>query len=102
MFSFSEVYNMPIYLRKFYFKRLQKHYKEQNEEMKKANQKNKVKLNSFNISQQSGNLIKTIQEALGSIREILIYKFIEPASRRPSQSVGLLQIVRSSLQDLVS
>ena len=42
MFSFSEVYNMPIYLRKFYFKRLQKHYKEQNEEMKKDNQKNKV------------------------------------------------------------
>ena len=42
MLSFSEVYTMPIYLRKFYFKRLQKHYKEQNEEVKKANQKNKV------------------------------------------------------------
>ena len=42
MFSFSEVYNMPIYLRKFYFKRLQKHYKEEAEEVKKANQKNKV------------------------------------------------------------
>jgi len=41
MFSFSEVYNMPIYLRKFYFKRLQKHYEEQNEEIKKAQQKNK-------------------------------------------------------------
>ena len=41
MLSFSEVYNMPIYLRKFYFKRLQKHYKEQNEEVEKANQKNK-------------------------------------------------------------
>ena len=36
--------------------------------------KNKVKLNSLNISEQSGNLIKTIQESLGSIREILIYK----------------------------
>jgi len=41
MFSFSEVYNMPIYLRKFYFKRLSKHYKERNEEMEKANRKNK-------------------------------------------------------------
>ena len=34
----------------------------------------KIKLNSLNISQQSGNLIKITQEALGSIREILIYK----------------------------
>ena len=41
MFSFSEVYNMPIYLRKFYFTRLQKYYKEQSEEIKKAQQKNK-------------------------------------------------------------
>ena len=41
MFSFSEVYNMPIYLRKFYFKRLQKHYKDEAEEIKKAQQKNK-------------------------------------------------------------
>tara|TARA_R100000353_G_C6445829_1_gene179869 strand:- start:295 stop:408 length:114 start_codon:yes stop_codon:yes gene_type:complete len=32
---------MPIYLRKFYFKRLEKHYKEQAEEIKKARQKNK-------------------------------------------------------------
>ena len=36
MLSFSELYNMPIYLRKFYFKRLQKHYKEQNEENSKS------------------------------------------------------------------
>ena len=28
MFSFTEVYNMPIYLRTFYFKRLQKHFKD--------------------------------------------------------------------------
>ena len=41
MLSFSEVYTMPIYLRKFYFKRLQKHYKEEAAEIKKANQKNK-------------------------------------------------------------
>ena len=43
MFSFSEVYNMPIYLRTFYFKRLEKHYKEEAEQVKKANQKNKTK-----------------------------------------------------------
>ena len=36
--------------------------------------RNKVKINSLNISQQSGNLIKSIQETLGSIREIIIYK----------------------------
>ena len=47
MLSFSELYNMPIYLRKFYFKRLQKHYKEQNEEIKKANQKNKSRHPNF-------------------------------------------------------
>jgi len=41
MLSFSDVYNMPIYLRKFYFKRLQKHYKDESEAIKKANQKNK-------------------------------------------------------------
>ena len=41
MLSFSEVYTMPIYLRKFYFKRLQKHYKEEAVDIEKANQKNK-------------------------------------------------------------
>jgi len=39
MLSFTEVYNMPIYLRKFYFKRLDRHYKEQREEVDKAQQK---------------------------------------------------------------
>ena len=47
MFTFSEVYNMPIYLRRFYFKRLQKYYKEQEAETKKAQQKNKVKYPTF-------------------------------------------------------
>ena len=32
----SDVYNMPIYLRTFYFKRLQKHFKEQAAEYEKA------------------------------------------------------------------
>ena len=36
MLSFTEVYNMPIYLRKFYFKRLDRHYKEQKEEIEKG------------------------------------------------------------------
>ena len=48
MLSFSEVYNMPLYLRKFYFKRLQKHYKEQNEEMEKA-QKGNTNYKSSNM-----------------------------------------------------
>tara|TARA_R100000234_G_scaffold118567_2_gene99283 strand:- start:2463 stop:2612 length:150 start_codon:yes stop_codon:yes gene_type:complete len=41
MLSFTEVYNMPIYLRRFYFKRLQKHYKQQSEEIEKAKQSKK-------------------------------------------------------------
>jgi|TARA_B100000700_G_C15061816_1_gene866440 hypothetical protein len=36
MFSFTEVYNMPIHMRTFYLKRLVKHYKEQQEELEKA------------------------------------------------------------------
>ena len=47
MFSFSEVYNMPIYLRKFYFKRLQKHYKDEAEQAKKVQQKNKSSRPSY-------------------------------------------------------
>ena len=47
MFSFSEVYNMPIYLRTFYFKRLQKHFKEETEAIKKQRQKNKKSFPSF-------------------------------------------------------
>ena len=47
MFSFTEVYNMPIYLRTFYFKRLQKHFKEEAEEMKKAQQSNKSSIPSY-------------------------------------------------------
>ena len=47
MFSFSEVYNMTIYRRTFYFKRLQKHFKEEADEIKKAQQKNKSSHPSF-------------------------------------------------------
>jgi len=47
MFSFSEAYNMPIYLRKFYFKRLQKHFENQAEEVKKRQQENKSSRPSF-------------------------------------------------------
>lgn len=41
MLSFSDVYNMPIYLRKFYFKRLQKHYKDEADAVEKARNKSK-------------------------------------------------------------
>lgn len=34
----------------------------------------KIKSISLSISQESGNLVKSVQESLGSIREILIYK----------------------------
>ena len=47
MLSFTEVYNMPIYLRTFYFKRLQKHYSDEAAEIKKAQQKNKSSFPSY-------------------------------------------------------
>ena len=47
MFPFSEVYNMPIYLRKFYFKRLQKHYTKENEVAEKAQPTKRATPSSF-------------------------------------------------------
>tara|TARA_R100001377_G_scaffold31791_2_gene17360 strand:- start:4792 stop:4956 length:165 start_codon:yes stop_codon:yes gene_type:complete len=41
-FTHSDVYGMPIYLRNFYFKKLNEVKKKENEEVKKANQKSKV------------------------------------------------------------
>ena len=40
-FTFDEVYNMPIYLRNFYYKRLEKQYKEETAQIKKEQQKHK-------------------------------------------------------------
>tara|TARA_B100000287_G_scaffold397623_1_gene414393 strand:+ start:44 stop:289 length:246 start_codon:yes stop_codon:yes gene_type:complete len=36
LLSFSELYNMPIYLRKFYMQRLIKHYEDEKKEIEKA------------------------------------------------------------------
>ena len=47
MLSFSELYNMPIYLRKFYFKRLQTHYTKEKEAAEKAQQKSRATPSSF-------------------------------------------------------
>jgi hypothetical protein len=41
-FSHSDVYTMPIYLRNFYYKQLADTRKQENEEIKKANQKAKI------------------------------------------------------------
>ncbi len=41
-FNFTEVYNMPIYLRRFYLKRLQKQLGDETESIKKAKSKSKV------------------------------------------------------------
>ena len=38
-FNHSDVYNMPIYLRNFYYKQLSDTRKKENDEVKKANQK---------------------------------------------------------------
>ena len=40
-FTFDEVYNMPIYLRSFYYKRLEKQYNEETAQIKKEQQKHK-------------------------------------------------------------
>ena len=44
-FTHSDVYNMPIYLRNFYYNKLADTRKKENEEVKKAQQKSKPKMN---------------------------------------------------------
>ena len=44
-FIHSDVYNMPIYLRNFYYKQLVDTRKKENEEIKKQNQKSKSRIN---------------------------------------------------------
>ena len=41
-FTHSDVYNMPIYLRNFYYKKLSDTRVKENDEIKKQNQKTKV------------------------------------------------------------
>ena len=45
-FTFDEVYNLPIYLRKFYLKRLEKQYQDENKEIDKAPKKMRQKYKS--------------------------------------------------------
>ena len=40
-FNHSDLYDMPVYLRNFYYKKLLDTRKKENDDMKKANQKNK-------------------------------------------------------------
>ena len=40
-FIHSDVYNMPVYLRQFYYKKLNETKKKEHEEMKKSERKNK-------------------------------------------------------------
>ena len=47
-FTHSDVYEMPIYLRNFYYKELSNTRKKENEEIKKANQRNKVSKPAIN------------------------------------------------------
>ena len=41
-FNHSDIYDMPIYLRNFYYKKLVDTRKKENDEIKKANQRNKT------------------------------------------------------------
>jgi len=41
-FTFSDAYNLPIYLRSFYLKRLQTFYKKEVEELRKEMNKHKT------------------------------------------------------------
>jgi hypothetical protein len=43
-FTWSEVYHMPVYLRRFYFKKLVEMKKKEAEEYKKAQSKSKVRM----------------------------------------------------------
>ena len=45
-FTFDEVYNLPIYLRKFYLKRLEKQYQDENKEIDKAQKEMQQKYKS--------------------------------------------------------
>tara|TARA_Y100000361_G_scaffold135131_1_gene134780 strand:+ start:689 stop:871 length:183 start_codon:yes stop_codon:yes gene_type:complete len=43
-FTHSDIYEMPIYLRNFYYNKLVETRKKENEEVKKAQQKNKSRI----------------------------------------------------------
>ena len=47
-FTHSDVYNMPIYLRNFYYKKLVDTRKKENDEIKKQNQKSQVSKPAIN------------------------------------------------------
>ena len=47
-FTHSDVYDMPIYLRNFYYKKLSDTRKAENEEIKKQNQKSRVSKPAIN------------------------------------------------------
>jgi len=47
-FIHSDVYNMPIYLRNFYYQKLLDTRKKENDEIKKAQQKSKLSKPTFN------------------------------------------------------
>ena len=47
-FTHSEVYNMPVYLRRFYYKKLLDVKKKESNEIKKVNQKSKISKPAIN------------------------------------------------------
>ena len=47
-FTHSDVYNMPVYLRNFYYNELVDAKKKENDDMKKARQKSKVSKPAIN------------------------------------------------------
>tara|TARA_R100000995_G_scaffold83624_1_gene60027 strand:+ start:412 stop:588 length:177 start_codon:yes stop_codon:yes gene_type:complete len=47
-FIHSDVYEMPVYLRNFYYKQLSDTRKKENEQIKKSQQKSQVSKPSFN------------------------------------------------------
>ena len=47
-FTHSDVYDMPVYLRNFYYNKLADTRKKENEEIKKANQKSNVSKPAIN------------------------------------------------------
>ena len=74
-FDWHTIYNMPIWLRKFTFSQIQKHYEEEKEQMEKAQNGGKTTL-----MDSSGNVNKT--QAKQATKSITPPTYVTKASRK--------------------
>ena len=74
-FDWHTIYNMPIWLRKFTFSQIQKHYEEEKEQIEKAQNGGKTTL-----MDSSGNVNKT--QANQATKNITPPTYVTKASRK--------------------